>query len=89
MIGLMNPRKEEKETRIKETKKRKKVFSVITLKNGVTWPRNVGTRKARMKEQTLHAMIHMILKTWWLWLQLQMSMSTPRAGFSTQAARIT
>jgi hypothetical protein len=62
----MNPRKEEKEAPIRKTKKIKKVCNAITMKNRVTWSRIIGTRKGRMKEQTLHAKIQIILKIWWL-----------------------
>lgn len=67
MIELPNPRKEEKETAIKKTK-RKNVCSVINVKNGVIWPIIVGTiktreiQKARRKKRTLHVKIQMIMK---------------------------
>lgn len=75
VIGLLNPRKEDEETHIRKTK-RKKVCSAIIVKNGVTWPRIIGIiktrdrQKARRKEKTLHARIQMIIKIWWLWMQL-------------------
>lgn len=50
MIGLLNPRKEDKETPIKMTKKRNKMCSVVTLKSGVTWPKIVCTRKIRERK---------------------------------------
>lgn len=67
MIALLNPRKEDKEIPIKNTK-RKNVCSAIIVKNGVTWPRIIGTiktmerKKEMMNERTLHARIHMIMK---------------------------
>ena len=50
----------------KDKEEKKKVCNSITVKNRVTWPRIIGTRKGRMKEQTLHAKIQMIMKIWWL-----------------------
>ena len=43
IMRLLNPQKDEKETPIKKTKKRKKMRNVITVKSGVPWPRMVGT----------------------------------------------
>lgn len=96
MIELLNPRKEEKEITIRKTKKRKKkVCIATTVKNRVTWPSIVGTRKtrdrqkARTKERTLHVKIQMILMICSSWLQLHVTMSNPRSDSSTQAARVT
>ena len=51
MIELLNPRKEEKEITIRKIKKRKKVSSVITMKNGVIWPSIVGTGMTRDRQK--------------------------------------
>lgn len=70
MIELLNHQKEEKEPHIKKTKKKKKVCSAITVKSEAIWSRISGGRKTRerqkekMKEQTLHVNIQMIIKIW-------------------------
>lgn len=63
--SIMNPSKEEKELLL--IKNKRKVCSVTTMKNGVTWPSIVGLekikerRKERTKEKTLHVNFQMNL----------------------------
>lgn len=74
-----------------------RVCIVIIVKSMVIWPRITSIRKAAKvlqkrrgyKEKTLQVKIQMILEAWCLWLQFQMSMSTPRSGSSTQASQTT